>query len=135
MGLETGFYVFDGEVYCEHCLPADERDDENSEAACVPIFETEEWDNYPTCEDCGALCDRVSLTPPREDDLEVSTWFERDRKNVRVVDNRRGEDEEGYELLCIWDSQVDEMITDGFLNPWDIRGSVYKYLKSHGKVV
>lgn len=37
------------------------------------------------------------------------TWFERDRKNVRL------ETEDGKEVFCLWDDDVDSAIEDGYL--------------------
>lgn len=39
---------------------------------------------------------------------ECSTWFERDRANVRLTDTR------GNEIICLWDDEVNEFIEDGF---------------------
>jgi len=51
--------VFDGEIYCNGCLP--EGVDTDSEDV-QPVFADSEWDYYPTCCECGAVHDYVSLT-------------------------------------------------------------------------
>lgn len=43
-----------------------------------------------------------------ENNTLVSTWFERDRANVRLTDTR------GQEIICLWDEEVSEFIEDGF---------------------
>lgn len=44
-----------------------------------------------------------------ESTLICSTWFERDRKNIRL------ETEEGDEVVNLWDCDVDAAIASGFL--------------------
>jgi len=39
---------------------------------------------------------------------QCHTWFERDRANVRLEDLR------GNEIMCLWDSEVEEFIENGF---------------------
>lgn len=51
--------------------------------------------------------------------LLVDTWFERDRSNVRLVD-----DETDKDIVCLWDDEVHEAIEDGFLDPCDWMGSL-----------
>jgi hypothetical protein len=38
----------------------------------------------------------------------LHTWFERDRANVRL------ESDLGDKILCLWDSEVEQFIEDGF---------------------
>lgn len=58
-------------------------------------------------------------------DVEVNTWFERDRANVRV-------DVDGNTVADWWDDDVHELVQDGFLNPKDYEGSAIEYLKHLG---
>lgn len=44
-----------------------------------------------------------------EASLVCSTWFERDRKHVRL------ETEDGDEIFSLWDADVDDAIVSGFL--------------------
>lgn len=53
--------------------------------------------------------------------FEVSTWFERDRANVRVDDTK------GHTVFDWWDETVGELIEDGFLVRRDIEGSALDY--------
>lgn len=39
---------------------------------------------------------------------KCSTWFERDRAMVRLTDNRDNE------IICLWDSEVEQFVIDGF---------------------
>ena len=51
--------VFDGEIYCNECLP----DGVNTDSAEVhPIFADSEWDYYPACCECGMVHKYVSPT-------------------------------------------------------------------------
>jgi hypothetical protein len=51
--------VFDGEIYCNECLP----DGVDTDCEDVhPVFADSEWDYYPTCCACGETHDYVSLT-------------------------------------------------------------------------
>ena len=47
----------------------------------------------------------------RLEDYVCTTWFERDRKNVRL------ETPQGRVVFDLWDEEVDEAIEDGFLAP------------------
>lgn len=49
--------VFDGEVFCCECCPADVESDD-----VMPIFACSEWDAYPTCANCNAAHQYVGLT-------------------------------------------------------------------------
>jgi hypothetical protein len=52
---------------------------------------------------------RYPVQVSSESSLVCSTWFERDRKNVRL------ETEDGDEIFSLWDEDVDQAIEDGFL--------------------
>lgn len=57
----------------------------------------------------------------------IQTWFERDRAHV-MLDTANGD----ATLLEFWDTDVSELVEDGFLNPKDWHGSMvdyYNYLK------
>ena len=56
--------------------------------------------------------------------FEVSTWFERDRANVRV------DDAKGNTLFDWWDETVGELVEDGFLDGRDWKGSALDYAAS-----
>lgn len=43
-----------------------------------------------------------------ENNTVCHTWFERDRANVRLEDHR------GNEIICLWDSEVNDFAEDGF---------------------
>lgn len=45
-----------------------------------------------------------------ESSLVCVTWFERDRKNIRL------ETEDGDEIFCLWDADVDDAIESGYLS-------------------
>lgn len=47
--------------------------------------------------------------PTADHEYVCHTWFERDRKNIRL------ETPKGKEIFCLWDDAVDEAIKDGFL--------------------
>ena len=47
--------------------------------------------------------------PTADREYVCHTWFERDRKNIRL------ETPKGREIFCLWDDAVDEAIEDGFL--------------------
>lgn len=49
--------VLDGEIYCVTCLS--EKELRNA----APIFADSEWTYYPTCSECGAVHEYVTLTP------------------------------------------------------------------------
>lgn len=44
-------------------------------------------------------------------DLVCHVWFERDRKNLRLETN------DGEEVFCLWDADVDDAIESGYLSP------------------
>jgi hypothetical protein len=53
--------------------------------------------------------------------FEVSTWFERDRANIRV------DDAKGDTVFDWWDDDVASLVEDGFLDRRDIEGSALDY--------
>ena len=53
-------YTYGADIYCIECLP--EGVDPNSDEV-HPIFADSEWDYWPSCCNCGAVHDYVSLTP------------------------------------------------------------------------
>ena len=58
-------------------------------------------------------------------ETEIHTWFERDRAMVELRDAESGE------TLLMWvDSDVQEAVDDGFLNPRDWHGSALAYWQS-----
>ena len=52
----------------------------------------------------------TQVTVESEDGLVCHTWFERDRKHIRL------ETEDGQEIFCLWDDDVDAAIEDGYLS-------------------
>lgn len=58
----------------------------------------------------------------------VHTWFERDRQNIWV------EDEKGRNVAEWWDEDVSDMVEQGFFNSRDLEGSVMEYLASVGVI-
>jgi hypothetical protein len=53
---------------------------------------------------------------------ELEKWFERDRAHIELSDAQTGRT-----ILSVWDEDVAELVEDGFLNPRDWHGSLYKY--------
>lgn len=53
---------------------------------------------------------------------ELETWFERDRAHVELRNAQTD-----APILSFWDEDVQELVEDGFLNPRDWHGSLYKY--------
>lgn len=66
---------------------------------------------------------------PAKIDPEISTWFERDRANVRLDDAKTGRT-----ILDIWDEDVSELVEDGFLDPRDWQGSAVEYARHLGLI-
>ena len=56
------------------------------------------------------------------EELDVSTWFERDRAMVHLFAG-----DENTTVLCWWDDDVQQAVEDGFLDPHDWKGSAIKY--------
>lgn len=61
---------------------------------------------------------------------ELVTWFERDRAHVALCDVNS----DGNAILEFWDSDVAELVEDGFLNPRDWHGSLYEYAAYLGEL-
>ena len=59
------------------------------------------------------------------DEIEVNTWFERDRAHVALTKN-------GETVVEWWDDDVQQAIEDGYLNPRDWKGSAIEYAKEMG---
>lgn len=57
---ETAACVYDGEVYCNGCLPDKFRRDPDEVS---PIFADSEWDSVPVCCVCGEEHDYVQVDP------------------------------------------------------------------------
>ena len=50
--------VYDGEVFCNSCLPEGVTTDDAS-----PIFADSEWDYAPVCSACGEEHDYMTILP------------------------------------------------------------------------
>ena len=50
--------IFNGEVYCNECLPCYVAP---TSQGVAPIFPDSEWDYYPICCECGEIHDYVVL--------------------------------------------------------------------------
>ena len=59
------------------------------------------------------------------EDLELHTWFERDRALVELRDKKT--DETVFE---VWDDDCRGLIEDGFLDPRDFKQSAFDYAQS-----
>lgn len=57
----SDFYAvtYDGEVYCNECLPDGVSIDDEE---VFPVFADSEWDFYPVCSECFAVHDYIQLT-------------------------------------------------------------------------
>jgi hypothetical protein len=66
----------------------------------------------------------------RLNDTRVDTWFERDRANVALY-AVTPEDENAL-IVEWWDDDVQQAVTDGFLNPRNWHGSAFEYAKDRG---
>lgn len=55
--------AYDGEIYCNECLP-DGEDTDHEDVS--PVFADSEWDYYPTCTHCGYKHEYMSLTSDGE---------------------------------------------------------------------
>jgi hypothetical protein len=58
---------------------------------------------------------------------QLTTWFERDRAHVALLDSRNEE-----AIVEWWDNAVSEAIEDGFLTSRNLHGSAYDYAASIG---
>lgn len=61
-------------------------------------------------------------------ELELYTWFERDRQCVEL---RAPNGETVWEA---WDDEVSELVEDGFLNPRDWKQSAFDYAQHVGAI-
>jgi hypothetical protein len=59
--------------------------------------------------------------------IELETWFERDRANVELRNTRTD-----TTILSFWDEEVSALVEDGFLNPRDWHASLYEYAQYLG---
>lgn len=64
--------AYDGEVYCNECLPEGVTTESES---VMPVFADSEWDYYPSCSACHAEHDYVNLTSEGRARLLVSGCF------------------------------------------------------------
>ena len=58
------------------------------------------------------------------DNTHINTWFERDRAYVGLEYNDTDET-----IIEFWDSDVSELVEDGFLDPSDWHGSMVEYYR------
>ena len=63
------------------------------------------------------------------DNLDLYTWFERDRACVELRDR-----ETDHTVFEVWDESVYELIDDGFIDPRDYKQSAFDYAKSVGLI-
>jgi len=59
--------------------------------------------------------------------LEVHTWFERDRAHVELRDSETDET-----IVEAWDEDLRDLVDLGILNPKDWKGSLIEYARAHG---
>ena len=71
-----------------------------------------------------------TITPYDIDDLELHTWFERDRQHVELRDPITNET-----IIEYWDEDVSNLVDFGFLNPKDWHGSLFEYAKYLGIII
>jgi predicted nucleotidyltransferase len=64
------------------------------------------------------------VCPYSLEDLELHTWFERDRKHVELRDPVTQET-----IIEFWDEDVDQLVEDGFLDPKDWKWSLFQYAR------
>lgn len=62
-------------------------------------------------------------------DLDVDSWFERDRAMVAIVNRETDET-----LVEWWDDAVQELVNDGFLDMKDLKRSAIKYAIDIGAI-
>jgi len=62
------------------------------------------------------------VTPYDIDDLELYTWFERDRQHVELRDEVID-----TTIVEFWDEAVSELVEDGFLDPSSWKKSLFDY--------
>jgi len=56
------------------------------------------------------------------DDLDLYTWFERDRQHVELRDPAQE-----HTIIEYWDDDVTQLVEDGFLDPRDWKQSLFDY--------
>lgn len=61
--------------------------------------------------------------------IKVYTWFERDRAHVELIN-----EETGATVIEWWDAEYHEAVTDGYLDPKNIRASAIEYAESIGLI-
>ena len=71
-----------------------------------------------------------TITPYDIDDLELHTWFERDRQHVELRDPITDDT-----IIEYWDDDVSNLVIDGFLNPSDWHGSLFAYARYLGVII
>lgn len=64
---------------------------------------------------------------PVFDDVELHTWFERDRRHVELRDKRTDKT-----IIEWWDDEVTEAVEDGFLDPRDWLDSAFEHAVEMG---
>lgn len=64
---------------------------------------------------------------PTFEQTRLETWFERDRANVRLVDESTTPEND---LINVWDDEVKELVEDGFLDPRHWHKSAYDWFLS-----
>jgi hypothetical protein len=70
-----------------------------------------------------------------EDDVFVTTHFERDNRNVDLyLKIDRNDDSPDVEILSWTDDAVDQAVEDGFLSAKDWKGSAFEYGRMIGKI-
>lgn len=62
-------------------------------------------------------------------ETDCSTWFERDRAYVELVNKNTNR-----AILEWWDDEVREAVEDGFLDPRDYHRSAFEYAKYLGVI-
>lgn len=68
------------------------------------------------------------LPKPTTDDVEVKTWFERDRSHIDLVDTRSDKT-----IVEWWDAEAQQMLEDGFFEAGPgLERSVVKYAQEMG---
>ena len=69
------------------------------------------------------------VSPYSIDDLDLHTWFERDRAHVELRDPITDET-----VVEWWDDAVTEAVDDGFLDPRDWKRSAFDYARHVGLI-
>ena len=66
---------------------------------------------------------------PKEDDVRVEVWDERDRLHIGIQDKKTGK----Y-VVSWWDADARQMFDDGFFERRRLEASVLEYAKEHGLI-